>query len=78
MLGNHSGVVGSFLQVRLKAGVGSLGLWFECVALSRVACWMWFWCEFSSVCVFFSISLFLVICALVLVKLCLAASRLCL
>ena len=52
-----------------------LGSWVR-VLLADVMCCR---CIFSRLCVrFFSVSLFLVLCALVSVKLCLAASRLCL
>ena len=58
--------------------MGTFGLWVvERVVLPVLLAAVRVVAVFSRVCVrFFSVSLFLVLCALVLVKLCLAASRL--
>ena len=62
-----------------SGGVSSLGVWAERVVLSVLLAVVRIVVMFSRLCVrFFCVSLFLVLCALVLVKLCLAASRLCL
>jgi len=60
--------------------VGTFGLWVvERVVLPVLLAAVRVVAVFSRVCVrFFSVSLFLVLCALVLVKFCLAASRMCL
>ena len=60
--------------------MGTFGLWVvECVVLPVLLAAVRVVAVFSCVCVcFFSVSLFLVLCAFMLVKFCLAASRLCL
>jgi hypothetical protein len=71
---NHSDVAISFCRFSCNGGVGSFGLWVECVVLLVLLVVV----RVVVVCAFLSVSLFLVLCALVLVKLCLAVLNLCL
>ena len=60
------------------SGAGSLGLWVERVVLPVLLAIIYIFVVFSRLCVhFFNVSLFLVLCALVSINLCLVVSRLC-
>jgi len=59
-------------------GVGSLSLWVERIVLTVLLAVVYIFVVFSRLCVhFFNVSLYLVLCALVSINLCLVVSRLC-
>ena len=74
---NHSVFAFLFAGFGCSCGVGSFGLWVERVVLAVLLAVVCVVVVCSRLCLyFFSVYLFLVICALVSVKLCLAASSL--
>ena len=69
----------SFCRFGCGGGVGFFGLWVELVVFPMLLAAVRVVAVFSHLCVrFFCVSLFLVLCVLVLVELYLGASRLCL